>query len=687
MLPLEHGADEDNGSLSTFWFKEEPAVLLPRARIFDRYRCLHSRWIVACLVIMGGCRGHRPAWQIAQSSVPVKPSAASVQPVPSPTDASIRGADTIAGAAAGKHGSPWRLASHESASDVTADDAAFKQQWDPLTGGDQRFATIGGPELWTGGGGADGLPPRRPISEAEMLTIALTDAPAIRSLGIRVLSNPESLTTAYDRAIEVTDPFFGPAAALAEFDSQLSASLNTANNDRVFNNATLGGEVQELVQDTAEATIGWQKRSVSGAVFDIQRVHLYDNNNRQGNRFPNYWESYFEAGVRQPLLRGAGRTFNEIAGPNASPGFNFSNGILIARMNTQISDIDFRIALRDFVQELYATYWTLRREYQSLESLLEAKQMAYETWQSTLARREADLQGGEADKEAQARSRYYQLRRQIINVLDADQPQSGLLVTERRLRQMLGMPINEGTILFPVDPPADVKYVFDFPALVQRGLSYRDELRRQSIRVQQERYRLIAAKNFLLPQVDLIGRYRVRGFGDDLFGDGLDRFSSAFDDFYSFDHQEWQFGLEMGVPVGRRQAKAAVANAKLQLNRQLTILDQQQTALRTEISDAYSEVDAAYDALTVSKEILDASQDRYDASLALYENDKIQIEFLLDAQQELVRSQQQMAEDQSRYSLSLIQLNAVTGTLLTDLGINVAYGPCGTQESLVEDHP
>ncbi|MEM9646037.1 MAG: TolC family protein, partial [Planctomycetota bacterium] len=502
-------------------------------------------------------------------------------------------------------------------------------------------------------------PNYRDLTEEQMLVEALSHAPLLRSLGMRVLSNPESTSTIYDRAIEATDPFFGPAAALAEFDSQLSASVNVENNDRVFNNTTLGGEVQNLVQDTAETRGGWQKRAWNGAVFDIQSIHRYDSNNRSANRFPSAWESLFEAGVRQPLLRGAGRQFNSIAGPAARPGFNFSNGIVIARLNTKISDADFEIAVRSFVQELFATYWELHREYQSLHRLVEARDLAYETWQSTLAKKIANLQGGEADKEAQARSRYYELKRNVANALDGGRGQGGMYVTERQLRQLMGLPISDGSVLRPVDPPAEAPYLFDYDELVAKAIAHRPEIRRQTIRVEQQQYRLIAAKNFLLPQLDLIGRYRVRGFGDDFFGSGS-TFASSTDDLFSFDHQEWQFGIEMGVTAGRRQAHAAVSNAKLELHRQRAILSEQQRALGYEIGDAFAEVSSAFESLQASELIVQAAEDRLRSSMSLYEANRYQIEFLLDAQQRLVQVKQQAAADESRYSIALINLHTAS---------------------------
>ncbi|MFK8111104.1 MAG: TolC family protein [Rubripirellula sp.] len=516
----------------------------------------------------------------------------------------------------------------------------------------------------------------RYLSEGEMLSLALANSPVLRPLGLRVLDSPDGSTTVYDSAIAATDPFFGPQAALAEFDSVLSASVNAQNNDRVFNNATLGGDVQELVQDLVTASAGWQRRTHSGATLDISALNGYDDNNRVGNRFPNSYEAQLEAGIRQPLLQGAGRDFNLIAGPNARPGFNFSNGIVIARLNNKISDADFEIQVRNFVRDLYSAYWDLSRQYSTYQSVVAAQDLAYETWQSVLAKSEAKLSGGEANKEAQARARYYSFRREVQNALGGQN--SGLYVSERRLRQLIGVPIVDGELLRPSDAPISVRYTFNFDHLVSRAVAQRTELRRQNLKVRQQQLRLTAAKNFLLPQLDLIGRYRLRGFGDDLTGDGA-RFSSAYQDFFSLDHQEWEFGVEMGVVAGRRQARAAISNATLKLSRERTVLKEQQRSLRHEISNAYAEIGSSFAAMETSHAQADASRQRLESSQALFTADKLEIEFLLDAQEELLQAEQQLATDQARYAVSLIAVNASAGSLLTDLGIVIRQTGCKSE--------
>tara|TARA_R110002049_G_scaffold4601_6_gene32913 strand:- start:124542 stop:126554 length:2013 start_codon:yes stop_codon:yes gene_type:complete len=525
----------------------------------------------------------------------------------------------------------------------------------------------------------------RLLGESEMLQLAFAHSPVLRPLGLRILESPSAATTVYDTAIAATDPFFGPQAALADFDSQLGASINAQNNDRVFNNATLGGQVQELTQDLVSADATWRRRTHSGAIWDIRALTGYDDNNRAGNSFANYWEKQIEAGVRQPLMRGAGREFNLIAGPNAQPGFNFSNGIVIARLNTQISDADFEIAVRTFVRDLYATYWELSRQYQVYDDVVRARDLAHDTWQSVLAKSEAKLAGGESHREAQSRAKFHRYRRDVAIALGGEHEGGGLYGTERRLRQLIGLDVVDGQLLRPADAPVEAKISFDFDALVARSMMNRAELKRQSLRLRQQQLRVVAAKNFLLPQLDLIGRYRLRGFGDDLTG-GAGRFSNAYRDFFSLDHQEWEFGLEMGVAVGQRQARAAVRNASLQLQREQAILSEQQRIVRYEISDAIADVNSSYLAMQASQAQVDACRERLESSRALFDADKIPTELLLDAQEESLVAQRQFAADQSRYAVAIINAVDASGSLLTDIGVHLSHDGCRSHILYATEH-
>ena len=89
---------------------------------------------------------------------------------------------------------------------------------------------------------------------------------------------------------------------------------------------------------------------------------------------PSYYETTFEAEFRHPLLQGGGIEFNRIAGPNGGPG-NY-NGIMIARIRTDVALADFERSVRDLVEDVQQTYWLLYFSYRNLDARVAARDAA-----------------------------------------------------------------------------------------------------------------------------------------------------------------------------------------------------------------------------------------------------------------------------------------------------------------------
>jgi len=509
------------------------------------------------------------------------------------------------------------------------------------------------------------------LTRQQVIELALHDSRILRDLGGRILDAPQSAMTRYDYALQRSDPFYGPQAALSQFDTVLNSSVMTAKNDRVFNNIVLGGGAQELLQDTVSLQAGLSRRLPGGGVVSINRRIDYDSNNRAANLFPSIWETQLEVGVRQPLLRGAGRRFNAIAGPNAQPGFVFSNGIVIARMNSSLSQLEFERGLQDFLSDVEDAYWTLQLAYREYEGQRQARDAAYQTWQSINAKYEERLEGGEADKEAQARSEYLLYQQRTLEALNGTRRQTGVYESERRLRYLVGLPASDERLLRPIEQVSTAPVVYDWEALLSTALQRRIDLRQQALRVHQEELRLVAAKNFLLPQVDLIGRHRLRGFGNDLAGEGS-RFSGAFNDFYSLEHQEWEFGLEMQVAAGRRQARAAVQNAQLKVQRERAVWEQQQRLVAHELSEAVARVEVLQAGIHVAGSRMEAADRRRQAAAAQYAAGHTTVHLLLNAQEDFIAAQQRFIETTTDYAMALKNVSLASGALLSDLGIQLA---------------
>ena len=313
----------------------------------------------------------------------------------------------------------------------------------------------------------------------ETVAISIRNAPVLRSLNGQIVNSPLLAQTVFDPAIQSTDANFGIEAALSAFDANLTASLNHANNDDVFNNSILGGGATEVVQDLTTASVGINKIAGNGTQYSFAGNVVYDNNDNISSTFPSSYTAFWQAQARKPLLQGRGVLFNQIAGPNSSAGFLGTSGVLISRINNEISIAQFQRAVTEHVAEIVQAYWDLYFSFQNFRTAKLARDNALRTWNSVKARFDNDLPGGEADTEAQAREVYFDFEAQLIAALDGD-PRTGVIgvyQAEANLRRLIGMPQSDHRLLQPADSPATAAIAWDWQSISNTAIESRIELR------------------------------------------------------------------------------------------------------------------------------------------------------------------------------------------------------------------
>ncbi len=415
---------------------------------------------------------------------------------------------------------------------------------------------------------------------AEAMQTALMRSQVMHDLGGAELRNPATVRTISDPAIADTDPQFGVEAALAQYDAVFNSTVDSQHNHRALNNIFFGGGTRILMQDLDTFKTEIVKETPTGTQFTFRHNTVYDHNNEPGNLFGSAWDTNFEAQFRQHLLQGGGVEYNRIAGPHGVPGQ--SNGVLIARINTDVALTDFEMGIRDLASNVENAYWDLYFAYRDLDAKVMARDNALESWRRTHALFLAGRRGGEAEKEAQVRQQYFQFQEEVENawngrLLDATHTDDGsgggtfrgiggVRVTERRLRRLLGLPISDGRLIRPSDEPALAKMIFSWDEILPEALTRRAELRRERWTVKRRELELIASRNFLKPTLDATGLYRFRGFGHDLIDTDPNQadFASAFGDLATGKFQEWELGAQFSMPLGERQGHAAVRNARAQ---------------------------------------------------------------------------------------------------------------------------
>lgn len=363
-------------------------------------------------------------------------------------------------------------------------------------------------------------------------------------------------------------------------------------------------------------------------------------------------------------------------------------------MHVDVSLADFEIGLRDLVSNVENAYWDLYFAYRDLDAKIAARNAALESWQRVHALYVAGRRGGEAEREAEAREQYFRFQEEAQNALtgrliEGTQTHNGssggsfrgtggVHVAERRLRLLLGLPINDGRLIRPAEEPPSAHVVFDWQEVMNEALFRRAELRRQKWIIKRRELECSAARNYLLPQLDAIGLYRWRGMGDTLIaprGVHLDRFDEAYDNLLNGYYQEWQVGLEFSMPFGFRRAHAAVRNAQLQLSRERAILDEQEREVLLGLSNAIAEVQRAWDVAQTNYNRRVAARQQLAAVQSAFEADKADLDLVLEAQRRMSEADTRYFGSLAEYALAVKNVHFEKGSLLDHNEVYLAEGP------------
>ncbi|MBN2580857.1 MAG: TolC family protein [Pirellulales bacterium] len=532
----------------------------------------------------------------------------------------------------------------------------------------------------------------------EAVRCALTNNKIMRNIGGQVqgapesiLRNPEAVPSIYDPALAETDPRGGVEAALSAFDTQFSLSTFWEKNDQPRNTNPITETFMPslLQQDLGTFQAQLQKTAATGGTFYLRHNVQYDRENgvlANGDKlntrtFIGDWNVNLEAEFRQPLLQGAGAQFNRIAGPGATPGMY--NGVMLARINTDIALTQFEANVRNLVSDVEIAYWELYYYYRSLDAVIRGRDSALKRWQVVYSYYLVGRTGGDAAVEAQARQQYFLFRSTVEQALTA------LYQAEAKLRYLMGLAATDGRLIRPIEEPTSARVVFDWYEIHAEALARNVELRQLQWLVKRRELELIAAKNFLLPRLDLVGRYRWLGMGSELINydpttnpptdNNVGMNPSAYRSMTLGDYQEWQMGIQFQMPIGFRRELSGVRNAQLQLSKEKAILQEGELELSHQLAQALREME---DTQVISKTNFNsmiAAQRNLRALQILWDSQRgdraTLISVLLEAQRTLAQTESEYYRSVVNYNEAIMRVHYRKGSLLEYNGICLAEGP------------
>ena len=525
----------------------------------------------------------------------------------------------------------------------------------------------------------------------DAIRYALTNNKIMRAIGGQVQAPPEFLSrmtevpSIYDPALAESNPRSGVEAALSAFDTQFSIASVWDKNDTPSISFYPGVSAvsMEMMQDTNSFQTQLQKTNATGGTFSVRNITAYSKqdvyyslfDNLYGSHIPANWTTNFQAEMRQPLLRGAGVQFNRIAGPGAQPGV--FNGVMLARINTDIALADFEASVRNLVADVENAYWELYFQYRAFDAAYAGSESALITWRRTYELSKHGARGGEAATEAQARENYFLFRS------NAEQNLSTLYDVEAKLRYLMGLAATDGRLIRPIDEPTTAKVAFDWNDAQCEALARSVELRQQKWLVKRRELELIAAKNFLLPQLDAVGKYTWTGFGNKLLqssGGTGDIFSTdpepnAFQSLTDGNMQSWELGFQFSMPIGFRREMSGVRNAQLQIAKDRAKLQEEELELSHQLSYAIRDMETSAVESETNFNRRIAAQRQVDAVAAAYDTGTINIDVLIQSQQKLAEAEGVYYRSLTNYNKAIMQVHYRKGSLLEYNGVYLAEGP------------
>jgi len=531
---------------------------------------------------------------------------------------------------------------------------------------------------------------------SQAIEMALSQSTVIRSSGQflspgnPILQNPDFASSVFDPALQESGVLFGnrgAEAALSEFDTQFTTRMLWGRDEQIQNNFISNGlgAGETLIDETASFNSSLRKRLSTGGQIELSHSVNYTGRNIPtiGSGGSQLFSSAYAGNVqmqfRQPLLAGGGAEYTRIAGPvssNIQGVTGVQQGVIIARINNDMELADFDKSVQQLVHDVELLYWQLHTAYQTYATLTEAKERAYSAWDRIESQRLAETGEG-ASIELDLRDNYFDLKGRATLARD------NIYSVEARLRLLIGLSVNDGTVIRPADSPITADFIPDWGTSLADALVNRPEIRRQKWSIKSTDLQLRAAENLLMPRLDFVSGYSINGFGDDLFGRERDGNQSATGNLGSFyrtlrrnEQTGWNLGFEVSMPLGRRFAHTQVQSLELQLAKAQAMLREQENEISHEVASVFRDIDRTYLGMENAYNRLRVSKEAHEIAKAKYESDpeRYTISFVMQAASGETQAEMTLFDAVQRYNIALADLHYRTGKTLSANNISLSEG-------------
>ena len=433
----------------------------------------------------------------------------------------------------------------------------------------------------------------------------------------------------------------------ADFDTVAFIEGNFADtNEPVGSLLTTGNDATRFRDQTFSSAAGLRKRARAGGAFElVQRGGFQSNNSSLLDPNPQ-GTTRLEVNFTQPLLKDHGRAVN-------------NTRVLLAQIDIELAKSDVRAELEKHLVDVTRAYWDL---FGARAGWLQRNRL---------------LQGAtDLHRILVARDQVDSLKRQILRAevavasrrSDLIRAETKIRNAQARLRVLTGDPRliqRAAWELTPQESPLSVPVKLSTKEATITALDNRPDIARSIRQIQAVSARVGAARNQVLPRLDMILSTYVAGLDSrrDTFGAFVNQFSDG--------RPSYAAGLLFEVPLGNRASRARLERSRWELTRAMHEFQQTTDVAFTEVEVAVRETQTALGEMVTKQQAIEAAShevsylnQRWKLLPDPGESAVLLIENLLDAQERLADEERGFVQAQMAYAMSWVQLRQAMGVLL-----------------------
>ena len=499
--------------------------------------------------------------------------------------------------------------------------------------------------------------------------------------GVRRLSIDEAVKLALEQNLSLQVQRLDPQVqdlnvqqAKTAWTPTLSTTINTSKQDSPAGSFFSGASSGKLTNDNFAANVTANEALPWGGSVKL----AWDSTRAKSNSIYSSPNPSLEARLNLTYTQSFVRNFSIDSSRQQ---------LLVSRKNREISDVQLRQTVLSTIRSVKSAYWDLAYAVASLEVQKQSLDLARESLKNNQSRvaigTMAPIDIVEAEAEVAAREE---------SVILAE---AAVTRAEDALRALVFDPATPGfwNMSFQLtDQPTYQAQSIDVDAAVTKAIAGRTDLQQARKTLESSDINIRYFRNQILPDVNLQAGYGMTGQGgtEIQYGSGFPpailasketSYGSTLSKMMGRDFPNWSLALTVSYPIGRSNAEASLARARVQYNQSQIQVRNMELQVATQVREVARQVNTnrkRVDASRASRELaarkLEAEQKKFAAGMSTSF-------FVFQAQRDLAQARNAELQAILDYNRSLVDFETVQEAPVSGSGGSVTVAGSGSSTS------